>query len=569
MQKNQIYTSVATGYGTEGEAVFIAENTPVFVPYCIEGESAEIKILAVKGGAAYGKCERILNASPQRVQPACPLFEKCGGCQLQHMQYSAQLDFKTNLVKNALRKIAGIEAEVLPAHASSQQYRYRNKLVLPVGTDKDGKTVVGFYAARSHRIVPAEDCPIQSEWCSQVIADVKKYMEICGLKGYDEVTRRGDIRRIAVREVGGRYIVALVAAKAVNASPLADMLEKSLGRITLLLNVNKSQGNAIFSDDWRTVRGDGFFESEDMGIKFRAGANTFLQVNDGVRSDLYSKIVEEAADGGAVAIDLYSGGGMLTALLAQSCKAAYGVEIVSEASACADELKEMNGLSGRMFNICGKVEEELSSVFAKTSGERRVIVCDPPRKGMERSAVEAVRDSGADKVILVSCNPATLARDLGILLGALKEEGGVLKKNPDYAATSAYSIEYIRPYDMFPQTRHVETLVLLSHKEPDSRVSVKVEFGEKEGQISLAETQKQVEDSKPKAKTTYKQIQKYVEENYGFKVHTAYIAEVKRNLGLPMYDAPNAVEELKRPRSHPTEKMVLAIKETLAHFEII
>lgn len=464
MQKNQIYTSVATGYGTEGEAVFIAENTPVFVPYCIEGESAEIKILAVKGGAAYGKCERILNASPQRVQPACPLFEKCGGCQLQHMQYSAQLDFKTNLVKNALRKIAGIEAEVLPAHASSQQYRYRNKLVLPVGTDKDGKTVVGFYAARSHRIVSAEDCPIQSEWCSQVIADVKRYMEICGLKGYDEVTRRGDIRRIAVREVGGRYIVALVAAKAVNASPLADMLEKSLGRITLLLNVNKSQGNAIFSDDWRTVRGDGFFESEDMGIKFRAGANTFLQVNDGVRSDLYSKIVEEAADGGAVAIDLYSGGGMLTALLAQSCKAAYGVEIVSEASACADELKEMNGLSGRMFNICGKVEEELSSVFAKTSGERRVIVCDPPRKGMERSAVEAVRDSGADKVILVSCNPATLARDLGILLGALKEEGGILKKNPDYAATSAYSIEYIRPYDMFPQTRHTETLAVLKRK---------------------------------------------------------------------------------------------------------
>ena len=156
MQKNQIYTSVATGYGTEGEAVFIAENTPVFVPYCIDGESAEIKILAVKGGAAYGKCERILNASPQRVQPACPLFEKCGGCQLQHMQYSAQLDFKTNLVKNALRKIAGIEAEVLPAHASSQQYRYRNKLVLPVGTEKDGKTVVGFYAARSHRKDPAE-----------------------------------------------------------------------------------------------------------------------------------------------------------------------------------------------------------------------------------------------------------------------------------------------------------------------------------------------------------------------------------------------------------------------------
>ena len=465
MQKNEIYTSTATGYGTEGEAVFSVENTPVFVPYCLEGERAEIKILSVKGGAAYGKCERVLQPSPLRTEPACPLFYKCGGCQLQHMQYSAQLEFKAGLVRNALRKIAGIEADVLPAHASAQQYRYRNKLVLPVGADRDGKTVVGFYAARSHRIVPADDCPIQSEWCSAVISAVKKYMSECGLKGYDEEARRGDIRRIAVREVGGRYIVALVAAKAVNATPLADILEKNLGEVTLLLNINKSQGNAVFSDDWRIVRGKGFFESEDMGIKFRAGANTFLQVNDGVRSDLYSEIVREAADGGAVAIDLYSGGGMLTALLARACKAAYGVEIVREASACAEELKEMNGLSDRMVNICGKVEEELSSVFARTEGERRVIVCDPPRKGMERSAVEAVRDSGADKVILVSCNPATLARDLGILLGALKEEDGVLKKNPDYASTSAYLISYIRPYDMFPQTRHTETLVVLERKQ--------------------------------------------------------------------------------------------------------
>ena len=168
---------------------------------------------------------------------------------------------------------------------------------------------------------------------------------------------------------------------------------------------------------------------------------------------------------------------------------------------------------------------------------------------------------------MISCDPATLARDVGILTGALIEKDGALVKAE--APAGPYSVTCVEPFDMFPQTKHVETLVLLSHKEPDSRISVKVEFGEKEGQISLAETQKQVEDIKPKAKTTYKQIQKYVEENYGFKVHTAYIAEVKRNLGLSMYDAPNAVEELKRPRSHPTEKMVLAIKETLAHFEII
>ena len=464
MKKNDVITSTASGYGTEGEAVFVCDGTPVFVPFCMEGERAEIKILSVKGGAAYGKCEKLLSPSPERVLPQCPVFTKCGGCQLQHMNYAAQTAFKTSLVKNTLRKIAGIEAEVLPAYGGEKTYRYRNKLVLPVGRDGEGNTLIGFYAPRSHRIVPVSDCSIQSPWCAKVIAAVKEYMSLCKLSGYDEASGRGDIRRIAVREVGGKFVVALVAAKSVNAAPLADILQQELGEITLLLNINKSTGNAVFGEEWRVVRGDGFFESEDMGVKFRAGANTFLQVNDGVRTELYGEIAKEAADGGAVAIDLYSGGGMLTALLARACKRAYGIEIVKEASICADELKQLNGLSDKMFNICGRVEDELAGVFARTEGERRVIVCDPPRKGMERSVCEAVKDSGADKVILVSCNAATLARDLGIILGALKDEGGVLKKNPDYASTSAYKIDYIRPYDMFPQTKHTEVLTVLSRR---------------------------------------------------------------------------------------------------------
>lgn len=465
MKKNDVIVSTAEGYGTEGEAVFLHEGAPVFVPFCMEGERAEIKILSVKGGVAYGKCERVLTPSPQRVQPQCPVFGKCGGCQLQHMSYAAQTEFKTSLVKNTLKKIAGIEAEVLLAHPSPDEYRYRNKLVLPVGADESDDIKIGFYAPRSHRIVPVTDCPIQSEWCARIIAIVGAYMRANGLKGYDEERKKGDIRRIAVREVGGRFVVALVAAKPVNAAPLAALLAKELGEITLLLNINKSTGNAIFGPEWHTVRGDGFFEAEDMGIKFRAGANTFLQVNDGVRADLYEKIVEEAADGGAVAIDLYSGGGMLTALLARACKRAYGIEVVKEASICANELRDMNGLGDRMTNIRGRVEDELFGVFEATRGERRVIVCDPPRKGMERSVVEAVKCSGADKIILVSCNPATLARDLGLLLGALTaDEGGILKKTHTYAATSDYIIDYIQPYDMFPQTRHTETLVCLKRR---------------------------------------------------------------------------------------------------------
>lgn len=466
MKKNDVITSTAAGYGTEGEAVFYCDGAPVFVPFCIEGERAEIKILSVKGGVAYGKCERVIDPSPKRTVPPCPVFGKCGGCRLQHMSYAAQTEFKTSLVKNTLKKIAGIEAEVRPAQASPKVFRYRNKLVLPVSSNARGDAEVGFYAPRSHRVVPVSDCPIQSEWCAQIISVIKAYMRANGLKGYDEEAKKGDIRRVAVREVGGRFVVALVAARRVNAAPLADMLARELGEVTLLLNVNKSSGNAVFGDEWHTVCGDGFFEAEDMGVKFRAGANTFLQVNDGVRADLYKRIVQEAADGGAVAIDLYSGGGMLTALLARACRRAYGIEVVKEAHICANELRDMNGLEDKMFNICGKVEAELAGVFAATHGERRVIVCDPPRKGMERSVVEAVGHSGADKVILVSCNPATLARDLGILLGALKPEGdgGALKKVPDYASTSAYKIDYIQPYDMFPQTHHVETLVVLQRK---------------------------------------------------------------------------------------------------------
>lgn len=459
MKKNEVYKLSALGYGTEGEGVCRADCT-VFVPNLMEGEEALVKILSVKGNVAYGKVEELISPSPCRVRPVCPVFLKCGGCQLQHMDYNSQLMFKRGQVKGTLSKVGGIDSDVQPTVPSARPLRYRNKLVLPVGAEG-----VGFYSARSHRIVPVDDCPIQAGWCVPVIAAVKRFMQTAKIDGYDEVTRRGTLRRVAVREVGGRYIVVLVCANNIDARPLVPILRKELnGEFTLLVNINAGTGNAVFGGEWHTVYGDGFFVAEDMGIKFRAGANTFMQVNEGVRQSLYADVAAEAADGGAVAIDLYSGGGMLTALLATRCRAAYGVEVVPEASACADELAALNGLSGRMFNICGRVEDELPSVFARTKGKRRVIVCDPPRKGMERSVVRAVRESGADKIILISCNPATLARDLGLLLGSLKEEGGELKKDPDYAATSVYNIDYIRPYDMFPQTKWAETIVCLTLK---------------------------------------------------------------------------------------------------------
>ena len=460
MEKNGVYTGKVISLGTEGEGIISIEGTTVFVPFCLVGEEVCFKVLKVKGNIAYGKIEKIVTPSKDRVEAPCPVFKKCGGCGLQHMNYTAQADFKRQTVARSLQKIGGISADVEETVTCDREYRYRNKLVLPIGV-LQGETVLGFYAPHSHRIVPIEDCLIEAEWVRDIIHAVKTFSLASGHKGYDEESKEGVLRRIVVREIKGKYIIALVAVKNINLSAFADLLKGKFENFTLLLNINCSSGNSVFGKEWHTVYGVGYFEAEDLGIFYRAGANTFLQVNDDVRTKLYSRVIEEV-DGDGVALDLYSGGGMLTAMLAKKCEKAYGIEIVEEASRCADELKISNNLQDKMENICGDVGENIESVFKKTQGKKRIIVCDPPRKGMERSVVKAILKAKADKVVLISCNPATLARDLGLLTGTLEERNGELVKSD--CANSIYEILSITPFDMFPQTPHVETLVLLQRK---------------------------------------------------------------------------------------------------------
>lgn len=464
MEKNREYEGVVEGLGTDGEGIIKTESTTAFVPFCLTGERVRFTALKVKDGIAYGKLNEVIKKSPSRVEPICPVFGKCGGCDLQHIEYSAQLEFKKASVINALNKIGGIYTAVNDTVASEKQYGYRNKLVLPIGENG-----AGFYARRSHRIIPTLSCAVQAEWAGDIIGIINKFAAKTDVSA---------LRHIVVREIGGKFIIALVATKKIEVAPLICLLERKFGEFTFLLNINPTQTNVIFGKEWIICRGEGFFGAEQHGIKYRAGANTFLQVNDGMRDKLYSAILAEAEEGCA-ALDLYSGGGMLTAMLAKKCGLAYGVEVVEEASRCADELKELNGLQDKMFNICGTVEEKIGEVFALTEGRKRVIVCDPPRKGMERSVVRAIARSGADKVVLVSCNPATLARDLGILTGTLTEKDGALVKTG--SPVSDYEITSVTPYDMFPQSKWVETLVVLSHKKPDGRIKVNVEFGEEEG----------------------------------------------------------------------------------------
>ena len=468
MEKNKEYIGEVLSLGSEGEGIIKIGGETAFVPFCLAGEKVSFKALKVSGKIAYGKLTEVHTLSQDRVAPVCPHFEKCGGCQLQHLAYPAQLAFKRELVQSCLKKIGGLDVNVADTVPAPKQYGYRNKLALPVGVDGEGKTVTGFFAPRSHRIVPVNSCPLQAEWSGALISALSAFMKDSGFTGYDERTRKGDIRHLVAREVDGRFIVTVVATARIDVGGFAEELSKVFKNFTLWLNVNNSAGNVIFGKEWHICRGEGYFSGEDSGIKFKAGANTFLQVNDGVRKLLYGAVVAAVCDKNAVAVDLYSGGGMLTAMLASGCMAAYGIEIVPEAVACANELKELNGLGEKMFNYCGAVEDRLGEVFEKTAGYKRVIVCDPPRKGMERSVVKAVLASGADRVVLVSCNPATLARDLGLLCGSLIESDKLLIKNPEYTAQGLngyYVIESITPFDMFPQTKHVETLVVLTRRE--------------------------------------------------------------------------------------------------------
>lgn len=574
-EKNHEFTGTVESFGSNGEGIVHRGETVFFAPFTVVGEKVKLKALKVKDRIGYAKALEILTPADERVRPRCPVFTKCGGCQLQHLRYGAQLKLKSKTVKDALRKIAGIDFEVPVTVKSDHQFGYRNKLQIPVGVDANGNTVIGFYAERSHRIVPVAKCPIHPSWSEDVISIFSEYIEKCGVRGYSETEKRGVLRHIVVREVDGGFIITAVTyGQALpGKETLIKLLANKFTRFTLWQNVNSGDANTVFGEEFKLLYGDGRYAALECGIRFEAGPNTFLQVNSGVCRKLYDRAARYAAESGAeVAIDAYSGIGLLTAMLAKAVGKAYGIEVVRESSACADALKDNNKLGDKMFNVCGKVEEELPSLLAKLDADKIFLLVDPPRKGVDRGVLKSILASEIKTVAMISCNPSTMARDVGLLTGALIEKDGELKKNPAYTAAGVdgfYRLVSVQPFDMFPQTKWVETLVLLSHKEPDSHISVNIEFGEGEGQLSLKEVEKRAEARKSKEKVTYKMIQQYIEENYGFKVHTAYIAEVKRNLGLSMYDAPNAVEELKRPRSHPTEKMVLAIKETLAHFEII
>lgn len=569
ISKNQELEGVVISIGSNGEGVVKADGVTVFVPFAITGEKIKYKVLKVTSKCAYGKLLEVLSPSRERVKPRCPVFGKCGGCDLQHVNYDFQLEIKRENVKNCFHKIAGIETEVSETVRCENPWGYRNKLQLPVAQYGE-ETAIGFYAENSHRVVAIDDCPINPCWTKNVIATLKAFMSKYRLKGYNESDRSGDIREITVKEIGEKLIITLVTPKnKINGiESLPEMLSESLDKeFTLFVNKNDKETNVIYGDTFTKICGNDFYYGESDGIKYKGGVLSFLQVNGEMCAKLYSEVKNSIdSDENTTVIDAYSGAGLMTAMLTKNAKNGVGIEIIKEAVDCADELAELNGLSDKMKNYCGKCEELLPEIIKKAKTDKLRLVLDPPRKGCEQPVIDAIRKSGIERIVYVSCMPSTLARDVGLLCGTLKREenGAIIKSVP---TESDYVVESVKPFDMFPATRHVETLVVLSHKKPDSHLEVKIDFDNTSlDKTAIAE---RAEKRKPQEKTTYKKIQEWIEENYGFKVHTAYIAEVKRELGLPMYDAPNAVEELKRTRSHPTEEMTVAIKAALKYFKII
>lgn len=461
MEKNETVVAMADSLGTNGEGIVRHGGVTVFVPYLLPGEKAEIKILKRKGNIAYGKIAEIITPAEERVRPRCGVFSRCGGCQLQHMRYRAQLKLKTAFVKDALKKIGNVEFPVAQCVRSENEYAYRNKLQLPIGR-MNGENAVGFYAERSHRIVSTEECPIHPDWAEKLIAAVKNFMEKCGLDGYDEEREEGQLRHIVVRELKGRFIVTLVACvpEIKGIDYLLFLLDGIFPEYSFYLNFNDKKTNVIFGERFELLKGKGFYECTESGITYEAGAQTFVQVNAFVRGKLYERVVS-LVDSSETVIDCYAGGGLLTAMLAKKCGRAYGIEIVPEASECASAVAKRNGLQHIMTNLCGKVEEHLAGLLKKEPNA--TLVLDPPRAGVERSVLKEIIACGVEKIIMVSCDPATLARDVGILTGGLTETpSGELVKGD--TGSGAYALETVEPFDMFPQTKHVETLVSICRK---------------------------------------------------------------------------------------------------------
>lgn len=555
-EKNEILELQIEAIGSEGEGIAHVNGYTLFVKDTVPGDRIEAKVVKTGKNFGYARCERIIEPSPDRIEPVCPISKRCGGCQFQHLSYEAELRFKQEKVFNCIKRIGGFKDEdipMLPIIGCEEIMHYRNKAQFPVGVDKNGEPVTGFYAERSHEIVDTTKCYIQVEENELILETLKAFMKKYKIPAYEEKinpkTRKpekagGLVRHIMTRKgfaTGEIGICVVINGNTLpNAAEFTDMMLKVFEgrndvRITsICVNINKKVTNVIFGNELKCIYGKPYIVDMIEDIKFKISPFSFYQVNPAQTKKLYGKALEFAGlTGEEVVWDLYCGIGTISLFLAKKAKEVYGVEIVPAAVENAKENAKLNGIENAYFTV-GKAEDE-----AKKLPKPDVIVVDPPRKGCDEKLLETIMNYKPERVVYVSCDPATLARDLKVLCG----DGG-------------YKLEEVQAVDQFSRGVHVETIVLLSKL--DSKKYISVELPMDDMDLTSVES-----------KATYKQIQNYVFEKFGFKVSTLYIAQVKRKWGLDVREHYNMSksEKQKIPKC-PIEKEE-AILDVLKYFKMI
>ena len=559
MKKGQIYEGIIerVDFPNKGIVFIPEEEQYVIVKNGIPGQKIRFMINKFKRGNAEGRLLEVLEKSPLETrEPVCSIFPACGGCMYQTMPYEEQVKMKEGQIRRIMDPVVKGEYLFEGVKHSPKEFHYRNKMEFSFGDEfKDGPLSLGLHKKGStYDVLTAGDCQLVHEDMDKILLCVLNYFKERNVSYYKKMQHVGYLRHLLLRrgDTTGEILVNLVTTtqEEYDLTPLVEeLLALELeGKIVGILHIlNDSLSDVVKSDETRILYGQDFFYEKLLGLEFKITPFSFFQPNSKGAEVLYETVREYIGDiDNQVVFDLFSGTGTIGQVLAPVAKKVIGVEIIEEAVEAAKENAVRNGLSNCKF-IAGDVFKVLDEIEEKPD----VIVLDPPRDGIHPKALPKILNYGVDKIVYISCKMTSLARDLEMM------------------QLAGYRVEKMTAVDQFCETVHVETVVLLSHKKPDSVINVKVEFGEGEGKIPLDNIEKRAESYKPKERVTYKMIKEYIEEKYGFKVHTAYIAEVKRDLGLPMYDAPNAVEELKQPRKHPTPEKVEAIKDALKHFEII
>ncbi len=536
LEKNNIYTARIEGYSSEGLGIARIDGQVVFVHGAVRGELCRVLVMKVLKNAAFGKVTELLEPSPERREPDCPYYGRCGGCDFRHLSYREELWAKRQRVQDALTRLGGSDVEVEEILGAADPLYYRNKSQYPVSAGK-----VGFYRARTHDVVDIEHCLIQKPQADAAAAALRDYMRDFAVPSYDEKTGRGLLRHLYVRtNRRGESLVCVLAngERLPHEEELVGRLRRAVPDcVGVVLGVNTRRGNTILGERYRTLWGADTLEDELCGLTFRLSVPSFYQVNRDQAEVLYRKAVEYAGlTGGELVVDLYCGAGTITQVMAGGAGRVIGAEIVPEAIEDARENARRNGIENVEF-FCGDAAQ-LAADFAGRGLRPDVICVDPPRKGLAPEAIAAAAQMAPQRVVYVSCDPGTLGRDV--------------KRFAEYG----YRVQRAAACDLFPRTRHIETVVLLSQQKPDDTIEIDLDLDE-------------LDATSAELKATYQEIKDYVLKEFGLKVSNLYISQVKRKCGIEVgenYNLPKT-ENPKVPQC-PKEKED-AIKAALKYFAMI